>query len=171
MGNNELLADGEEIVETLHPHWKILVIPVAVAVVALAALLVLEAVIPPGGAAGIERLGALAVAVIFLMWWLVVPLLRWRTTMYELTTLRVRVRTGVLVRNGRDFPLSRIVNISYRTSLLDRMFGSGTVVLETAGEHGDIALEEIPHVQQVQSTLFQLLEDVRLPDGEERPAT
>lgn len=171
MENDDLLTNGEEAIETLHPHWKVLVVPVAVAVVVLAALLVVEAIIPSGGSAGVERLGVLALAIVFWMWWLVVPLLRWRTTTYGLTTRRVRIRTGILVRNGRDFPLSRIVNISYRTSLLDRVFGSGTVVLETAGEHGDLALEEIPHVQRIQSTLFQLVEDERLTDGEERPAT
>jgi uncharacterized membrane protein YdbT with pleckstrin-like domain len=170
MANNDLLADGEEAIETLHPHWKVLVRPVAIAVGVLVALLVIELFIPSGSAAGIERLVVAALAIVFLMWWLVIPIMRWRTTTYELTSLRVRIRSGILARNGQDFPLSRIVNISYRTSLLDRMFGSGTVVLETAGEHGDLALEEIPHVQRVQSTLFQLVEDERLPDGQERPA-
>ena len=171
MGNEDLLTDDEELIETLHPHWKTLVRPVAVAVVVLAALLVLEVIIPQSKAAGIERLGVLALAVVFLMWWLMVPLLRWRTTVYEVTTLRVRIRTGILVRNGRDFPLSRIVNISYRTSLLDRIFGSGTVLLETAGEHGDLTLDDIPHVQRIQSTLFQLVEEERLPGGEQRQET
>ena len=171
MANDDLLTDGEEAVEVLHPHWKVLVRPVAVAVVVLAALLVLEVIIPSGSAADIERLVVLAIAVVFLMWWLMVPLLRWRTTTYELTTRRVRVRAGILVRNGRDFPLSRIVNISYRTSLLDRMFGSGTVFLETAGEHGDLTLDEIPHVQRIQSMLYQLVEDERLDGDGERQAT
>jgi uncharacterized membrane protein YdbT with pleckstrin-like domain len=163
MANNDLLADGEEAIEMLHPHWKVLVRPVAIAVLVLVALLVIEVLIPSGSAAGIERLVVAALAIVFLMWWLVIPILRWQTTTYELTSMRVRIRSGILARNGQDFPLSRIVNISYRTSLLDRMFGSGTVVLETAGEHGDLALEEIPHVQRVQSTLFQLVEDERLP--------
>jgi uncharacterized membrane protein YdbT with pleckstrin-like domain len=171
MANDDLLTDGEEAVEVLHPHWKVLVRPVVVAVVVLAALLVLEVIIPSGSAADIERLLVLALAVVFLMWWLMVPLLRWRTTTYELTTRRVRVRTGILVRNGRDFPLSRIVNISYRTSLLDRMFGSGTVILETAGEHGDLTMDEIPHVQRIQSTLYQLVEDQRLDGDGERQMT
>lgn len=171
MRDDELLADGEETVEVLHPHWKVLVRPVAVAVVVLAALLVLEVIIPGGSAAGIERLVVLAVGILLLMWGLMFPLLRWRTTTYELTTHRVRIRTGILSRNGRDFPLSRIVNISYHTSLLDRLFGSGTVTLETAGEHGDLTLDEIPHAQRVQSALFQLVEDERLPDDEEREAT
>lgn len=170
MADNDLLADGEEAVDKLHPHWKVLVQPIAIAAGVLVALLLLEVFIPSGSAAGIERLVVAALAIVLLVWWLVIPLLRWRTTTYELTTMRVRIRSGILARNGQDFPLSRIVNISYRTSLLDRMFGSGTVVLETAGEHGDLALEDIPHVQRVQSALFQLLEDERLPDGEERPA-
>lgn len=171
MRNEDLLTDGEEIVETLHPHWKTLVRPVVVAVVVLAALLILEVIIPQSTAANIERLGVLALAVVFLMWWLMFPLLRWRTTMYEVTTLRVRIRTGILIRTGRDFPISRIVNISYRTSLLDRIFGSGTVVLETAGEHGDLTLDDIPHVQRVQSALFQLVEEERQHGGEQRQDT
>jgi hypothetical protein len=37
--------------------------------------------------------------------------------------------------------------------------GSGRLVVESAGEHGQLVLNEIPDVQQVQSTLFQLVED------------
>jgi uncharacterized membrane protein YdbT with pleckstrin-like domain len=170
MANDEALTAGEESVVVLHPHWKVLVRPIAVAFLVVAALLVLEVIIPSSSAADIERLALLAVAIVLLMWWLMFPLLRWRTTTYELTTRRMRIRDGILARNGRDFPLSRIVNISYRTSLLDRMLGSGTVVLETAGEHGDLTLDEIPRVQQVQSMLFQLVEDERLRIGEERQA-
>ena len=171
MANDERLTGGEETIELVHPHWKVLVRPIAVAVVVLAALLVLEVMIPQSGAADIERLVVLAIAIVLLMWWLTYPILRWRTTTYELTTRRVRIRTGILVRNGKDFPLSRIVNISYRTSLLDRLFGSGTVILETAGEHGDLTLDEIPRVQRIQSALFQLVEDERFNRDEERQAT
>jgi hypothetical protein len=32
-------------------------------------------------------------------------------------------------------------------------------VVESAGEHGQLVLTEIPHVEQVQATLFQLVED------------
>lgn len=159
MAQDDSLTAGEESVVVLHPHWKVLVRPIAVAFLVVAALLVVEVIIPSSKAAGIERLALLAVAVVLLMWWLMLPLLRWRTTTYELTTRRMRIRDGILARNGRDFPLSRIVNISYRTSLLDRVVGSGTVILETAGEHGDLTLDEIPRVQQVQGMLFQLVED------------
>ena len=32
-------------------------------------------------------------------------------------------------------------------------------MVESAGEHGQLVLSEIPDVQEVQSTLFQLVED------------
>jgi uncharacterized membrane protein YdbT with pleckstrin-like domain len=170
MAHDPSLTAGEESVAVLHPHWKVLVRPAAVALGVVAGVLVLEVIIPPGTAAGLERLGLLAIAVMLLMWWLAVPLLRWRTTTYELTTRRMRIRDGIIARSGKDFPLSRIVNISYRTSLLDRLVGSGTVILQTAGEHGDLILADIPRVMQVQSTAFQLVEREQLRLAAERQA-
>lgn len=170
MAHDQSLTAGEESVVVLHPHWKVLVRPIAVAFLVVAAVLVLEVIIPSSGVAGYERLALLAAAIAALMWWLMIPLLRWRTTTYELTTRRMRIRDGILARNGRDFPLSRIVNISYRTSVLDRLVGSGTVVLETAGEHGDLKLNEIPRVMRVQAMLFQLVQDEHLRVADERQA-
>jgi hypothetical protein len=70
MEHERRLGPGEESVEVLHPHWKTLVRPLALAFVVVAALLVGEVLIPPGKAAAIERLAAAAVAIVLLMWWL-----------------------------------------------------------------------------------------------------
>jgi uncharacterized membrane protein YdbT with pleckstrin-like domain len=161
MGDDRSLAVGEQSVEVLHPHWKTLVGPVAAAFVIVAALLVGEVAIPGGRDAAIERLAAAVLAVVLLMWWLISPLLRWRTTRYELTTRRMRLRTGVVARNGSDIPLSRITDVSFRKSLLDRLLGCGTLVVESAGEHAEIVLRQVPHVERVSATLFQLVEDER----------
>jgi uncharacterized membrane protein YdbT with pleckstrin-like domain len=162
MGDDRSLAVGEQSVEVLHPHWKTLVGPVLGAFVIVAALLVGEVAIPGGRDAPVERLAAAVLAVVLLMWWLIYPLLRWRTTRYELTTRRMRLRTGVVARNGSDIPLSRITDVSFRKSLLDRLLGCGTLVVESAGEHAEIILRQVPHVERVSATLFQLVEDERL---------
>jgi membrane protein YdbS with pleckstrin-like domain len=162
MGDDRSLAVGEQSVEVLHPHWKTLVGPVLAAFVIAAALLVGEVVIPGGRDAAVERLAAAVLAVVLLMWWLMYPLLRWRTTRYELTTRRMRLRTGVVARNGSDIPLSRITDVSFRKSPLDRLLGCGTLVVESAGEHAEITLRQVPHVERVSATLFQLVEDERL---------
>jgi uncharacterized membrane protein YdbT with pleckstrin-like domain len=169
MGQDRSLAVGEESVAILHPHWKTLVVPVALAFVVVAVLLVGEVLIPAGKSAGIERLVLAVVAISLLMWWLMYPILAWRTTVYELTTRRIRLRDGVLIRNGRDIPLSRITDVSFRKGVLDRLLGCGTLVVESAGEHGETALTEIPHVEQVSALLFQLVEDERRRDARPGP--
>ena len=164
MGQDRSLAVGEESVAALHPHWKTLVTPVVLAFVIVAVLLVGEVLIPSSRAAALERLALAVVAIVLLMWWLMLPILAWRTTIYEVTTRRMRLRDGILTRHGRDIPLSRITDVSFRKGLLDRLLGCGTLVVESAGEHSELSLTAIPHVEQVSALLFQLVEDERVRD-------
>jgi uncharacterized membrane protein YdbT with pleckstrin-like domain len=155
------LAGGEDPVLVLHPHWKVLVGPILLAIVVVAALLVVEVIIPAGHDAAVERLVVAVVAIGVLMLWLMVPILRWRTTVYELTSRRMRMRSGIVARQGRDIPLSRVTDVSFSKSLSDRMLGAGRLVVESAGEHGQVVLRDIPDVERVQAILFQLVEDER----------
>jgi uncharacterized membrane protein YdbT with pleckstrin-like domain len=159
MASDNQLSEGEQRVLLLHPHWKMLLWPTLILVVVAAAALVLLAVIPAGRLATGERIGIGAVALIVLFAWSVVPYLRWRTTTYELTTRRLRLRSGILSRSGRDFPLTRISDVSFSKGPVDRLLGCGRLVVESPGEHGQLVLTEIPRVAYVQSTLFQLVED------------
>ena len=159
MAPEDSLIDDEQPVLYLHPHWKTLVLPVLVAVLGLALALVIEAVIPSGRAAAAGRLAVAVIAILALMLWLIVPVLRWRTTTYELTTRRLRTRFGLITRRGRDIPMTRINDVSFEKGLLDRLLGSGRLVVESAGEHGQIVLRDIPHVEYVQATLYRLVEE------------
>jgi uncharacterized membrane protein YdbT with pleckstrin-like domain len=132
---------------------------VSVAVLVVAAALIAEVLIPSNSAAPVERLVVAAVAILAVMLWLIVPVLRWRTTTYELTTRRLRVRSGIVTRRGRDIPLARINDVSFEKGLLDRLLGSGRLVVESAGEHGQILLNDIPRVELAQATLFRLVEE------------
>jgi uncharacterized membrane protein YdbT with pleckstrin-like domain len=177
MGHDSSLAMGEESVKVLHPHWKTLVGPVAAGLLVVIGLGAAEALIPGNKYLTVERLAVAVVAVALLAWWLLLPFLVWRTTAYELTTRRMRLRDGIVTRNGRDIPLSRITDVSFRKGVLDRLLGCGTLVVESAGEHGELTLTEIPHVEKVSALLFQLVEDERqnedraLPDPRDgRPA-
>ena len=161
MAGEATLSEGERLVLKLHPHWKTLLRPILVlALIVVAALALLIFAVPHVHAhAALIRLGIGAAALVATMIWFVVPLLRWSTTSYELTTRRLRLRKGILSREGRDFPLIRISDVSFSHGLLDRILGCGRLVVESAGEHGQLVLTEIPRVADVQSTLFQLVED------------
>jgi uncharacterized membrane protein YdbT with pleckstrin-like domain len=149
----------EQPVLLLHPHWKTLIRPILIAVFVVAIALVGEVLIPSGSGAGAARGAVGVVAVLGLMVWLIAPVLRWRTTTYELTTKRLRTRYGIVTRRGRDIPLTRINDVSFQKGVLDRLLGSGRLVVESAGEHGQIVLRDIPHVEYGQATLYQLVED------------
>ena len=169
MARDPSMPDDEQLVRRLHPHWKTLIRPILVAVIVVAIALVAEALIPSGSAAVAARGAVGVVAVLALMLWLAVPVLRWRTTAYELTTKRLRTRFGIVTRRGRDIPLTRITDVSFEQGPLDRLLGAGRLVVESAGEHGRIVLRDIPNVQYVQATLFRLVEDEqRRLDREQR---
>ena len=161
MARESSLTDDEQLVLLLHPHWKTLIRPVLIAVLVVAVALVAEVLIGSStSTASMAGRGAIGVvALLVLMVWLIVPVLRWRTTTYELTTKRMRTRFGIVTRRGRDIPLTRINDVSFEKGLLDRLLGAGRLVVESAGEHGQIVLRDIPHVEHVQSTLFRLVED------------
>ena len=159
MARESSLTGDEQLVLLLHPHWKTLIRPILIAGLVVAVVLVAEVLIPPGSGALAARGAIGVVAVLVLMVLLIVPLLRWRTTTYELTTKRLRTRYGIVTRRGRDIPLTRINDVSFEKGVLDRLLGAGRLVVESAGEHGQIVLTDIPHVEYVQATLFRLVED------------
>ncbi len=147
-----LLSEGERVVLDLHPHWKRLVVPVLALLVLAAGYGFVLALVADGTAR--LAIGVLVLALLF--WRVVVPFLRWRTTLFVVTTRRVAVRQGVLSRSGRDVPMSRVNDVTFSHTLLERLLGCGTLVVESAGERGQVVLTEVPHVEQVQRTINEL---------------
>jgi uncharacterized membrane protein YdbT with pleckstrin-like domain len=158
MPHDSSLIEGEEPVLVLHPHWKTIIGPIALFIVIVIAASAAIALIPFGSAATIGRGAVGGLAFVVAVIWCGIPVLRWRTTTYELTTKRFRMREGILSRQGRDIPLNRVNDVSFSHGLIDRMLGCGRLVVESAGEHGQLVLTEIPQVEHVQSTLYQLVE-------------
>jgi membrane protein YdbS with pleckstrin-like domain len=159
MAGDESLSEGERFVLQLHPHWKTLLRPFFVLAVVVAAAIAALILLPPRSDLAAVRIAIGAVALVLAIIWFLVPLLRWKTTSYALTTRRLQLRSGILTRAGRDFPLIRISDVSFSHGPLDRLLGCGRLVVESAGEHGQLVLTEIPSVERVQATLFQLVED------------
>lgn len=85
-----------------------------------------------------------------------IPLLRWRTTTYTLTNHRLITRAGIINKVGHDVPVTRITNVTYERSLIDRMFGCGSLVFTTSAE-APVVLNDIPKVEQVGVAISNLL--------------
>jgi len=151
--NKKLLNDGEAIVFSTRTHVKALVVP--------ALVLILVA-----GAAGyglgqvdnkVVRSLIAAVALVVLLVYTVWPFLTWLTATYTVTNRRLTTHAGVISRTGHDIPLSRISDVSYEKGLLDRILGCGTLIVSDASEQGRVSLPDVPHVEQRQLQLSDLL--------------
>jgi uncharacterized membrane protein YdbT with pleckstrin-like domain len=148
-----LLRADERVVVHKHPHWKTLVLPVLVFLLIVGLGSFLAALISGQSwqPYGLMALGVLGGA--GLVWLTVVPLLRWRTTHFVLTTRRVLVREGILSRSGIDIPISRINTVQFRRSFIDRILGCGTLIIESASDE-PLEFDDIPQVERVHSLLY-----------------
>ena len=141
---DKLLAEDEEIVRHLHPHWLTIFWPVVWFLLLVGAASFGAALIPVGQQQGLLRLLVVALAVILVVALVVVPVLRWRTTHYVITSHRLLFREGILARRGRDIGLSRITDVSYHQSVWERLINSGTLTIESAGDSGATVLQADP---------------------------
>lgn len=156
----KLLGENEEVVLDFHPHWIFLVRPVAWTILWLlafgAALFFLRHV-----EGFIWKLVALGVVVVGWAITAGMDFLRWRTTEYVLTSDRLIVREGIIAKSGREIPLENINDISFHQSVFERMVGSGSLVVESAGEQGQEPFKSIPKPHLVQNEIYRQVEESR----------
>lgn len=153
-----VLAADERVVLHRHPHWKRLIWPVLVLVLATGLAAFGAAVV--NGANWTSAVASnVVMAVIGVVWlvvigWLTVwPFLNWRSTHFVITDRRVMFRHGVLTRAGIDIPLARINSVEFRHGLLDRLVRTGTLIIESASQD-PLEFHDIPRVEQVHSLLY-----------------
>ncbi len=148
---------GADEVEVLHvrTHGKALFWPAVVLLVTAVAVGIGLALIPPSWPGWLVWV-VVGVGVLIVLIWVVAPFLRWLTTTYTITDRRIITRRGIINKSGHDLPLTRINNVAYERSLLDRILGCGTLVLTTAAE-APVTLHDIPDVEHVHVVMTELL--------------
>ncbi|MDP9494254.1 MAG: PH domain-containing protein [Actinomycetota bacterium] len=148
----KLLSAGEEIRIQFRPHWS-QILKESLLTVMVAALLILISNLwdPPGWV-------IIAIAVL----WVVVvsaEFVRWWTTQHVITNERVIHRTGLIAKKGTEIPLEVINDVAFRQSMIERVFGSGDLLIESAGTHGQSAYTDIPNPERVQKLIYEMREN------------
>jgi uncharacterized membrane protein YdbT with pleckstrin-like domain len=154
----KLLNPDEDIVFDLHPHWKNLFVPTLLAPVTVFVTAFAAGKIPKGDLQGKLRFAVALLGIVVFVWLVVAPYVRWYTTHFVLTTRRVIMREGLVARKGRDIPIFRINDVTFEHSMVERLFGCGSLVVESAGERGQVTLTDIPHVEDVQRQIYTLMD-------------
>jgi uncharacterized membrane protein YdbT with pleckstrin-like domain len=154
---DNVLAGDEKVVLHRHPHWKRLIGPVTVLILASAAASFGCAVVnstswdPTAKRVVFWVIGA--IWLVLIGWLALWPFLNWLTTHFVITDRRVMFRHGVLSRSGIDIPLARINSVEFRHRLIDRILRTGTLILESASQD-PLEFYDIPRVEQVHALLY-----------------
>ena len=155
------LAPDEKLLINRHTHWKTLINPVLISLLATAAAGALIYFYDVAGHVFDIVVGVLWAAA--LVWFLVAPLVRWGTTTFAVTDRRVMFRTGVFNKSGIDIPIARINSVQFRHDFIDRLFGAGTLIIESASDE-PLEFDDIPHVEAVHALLYDELNDALSDD-------
>ena len=165
----DLLAPDEDVVVDAHPHWKALIGAGATTLLAIAlALLAWWWMDSVQWSDGVETGVGIAVAVgvaVLIAWLAIAPYIRWATTHFVVTDRRVIFRTGVFTKSGIDIPLARINSVQFRHGLVDRLFKTGTLIIESASDD-PLEFDDIPKVEKVHARLYHEVNDALDGDDE-----
>ncbi len=153
--SRKLLNEGEELVLDLHPHWEYFLKEGAAFVLALA-LGIYVAFVMDDPPAALEVLAA--VLVLASLVWIGWTYLKWVTTNFVITSDRLIYRHGVLSKHGIEIPLERVNTVFFSQTIIERILGSGDLVIESAGEQGRQSFANVRKPSAVQNEIYKQME-------------
>jgi uncharacterized membrane protein YdbT with pleckstrin-like domain len=126
------LHPGETVIYEGHPSWRstfgfyVLGVLVAAAAVAIG-------IVADKGGIGAAAGAAILVVVLIVGW------LRRITTRYLITSRRLQIRRGILAKNVEETRVERLVDVTVRQSVFDRILQIGAVDFDNASaQQGDL---------------------------------
>ncbi|MEO6317331.1 MAG: PH domain-containing protein [Acidimicrobiales bacterium] len=151
--SKKLLNEGEDIVLDLHPHWEYF-LREGLALVAALALGIFMLISSWEGVS----LAVAGVLVLAALVWVGLTYASWVTTHFVVTTDRLIYRHGVLSKHGIEIPLERVNTVFFSQTVVERMFGSGDLVIESAGEMGRQSFSNVRKPSAIQNEIYKQME-------------
>jgi membrane protein YdbS with pleckstrin-like domain len=144
---NRYLLPHERQVISVHEHPAVLIPPIALVLLGLAIAGLLSNYVANGNTTAILIIWGLWVV---LLGWLGVKVWDWAVNYFVVTSHRLILARGVIVRNVGMLPLIKVTDMSFRRTTLGRLLGYGEFIVESAGQ--DQALRNvrfIPYPEQL----------------------
>jgi membrane protein YdbS with pleckstrin-like domain len=153
--SRKLLNEDEDLVLDLHPHWEYFLKEGTAFVLALA-LGIYVAFVMDDPHSALEILAAVLVLASLL--WVGWTYLKWVTTNFVVTSDRLIYRHGVLSKHGIEIPLERVNTVFFSQTIVERILGSGDLVIESAGEQGRQSFANVRKPSAVQNEIYRQME-------------
>ena len=141
------LKKDENVVLTIRPHWLILAFPIVLLVLGI----ILWRLIGDYG----------FLIPLFLLCYLGYEVIQRNYNIWVVTNLRVIDEFGVFSLNSKESPLDKINNITYKQSILGRLFGYGNVQIQTAAEIGSTTYKMVERPKELKDAITQMQEDYK----------
>jgi uncharacterized membrane protein YdbT with pleckstrin-like domain len=143
-----LLSDEEVIVSEFRPHWTGILKEGLLLVLIVVLIILVEL---QEDWSGWISLGLIAAGLIVTAR----GLIRWLTTLHVITNERVIYRAGLISKTGKEIPHEVINDVAFNQRALERIFGTGDLLIESAGTHGQSRYQDIPDPEGVQSLIYR----------------
>ena len=87
--------------------------------------------------------------------------LNWKNNLWCVTNVRVVDESGFFSRYSKESPLDKINNVEYDQTIWGRIFGFGSVDIQTAAELGETTYEMIHHPKLLKDTITHAQEEYK----------
>lgn len=145
-----LLSEGEVIEIEFRPHWSGILREGVVVLIGIALAVVFFIMdVNPWFYAGLAAIVLILIAR---------GLVRWLTTSHVITSERLIYRAGFIAKHGNELPLEVIQHVAFNQTIIERIFGTGDLMIESAGTHGQTRYKDIPNPEGVQSLIYKVRE-------------
>jgi membrane protein YdbS with pleckstrin-like domain len=153
----KFLNEDEELLAEMHPHWIFLFGPLFTSIGVWAAIIVLLLLWrnPPGW----TNYPFLFIALVPALW-LLGRFVRWKSYDVALTSTRILVRQGITGRDTVQLRLQRITEVNLRQSLVERILGTGSLVIDVQGENDSLTLEYMRKPAVVQRVINSQINEI-----------
>lgn len=149
-----LLSDNEHIVRQFRPHWSRLIKEGLLVLAGIVlSVLVISSDLPSW---------LVLVVVVAVIVFIARGLVTYLTTLHVITNERLIYRAGWIAKRGKEIPMEVINDVAFSQTIFERIFGTGDLLIESAGTHGQTRYSDIPDPEEVQSTIYQVREERKL---------
>lgn len=151
---DEYLLPTERRVIRVRQHWASMMKPLSSTALFLLALVVAQAYLPTSVvidniAFYLGLVAVLRFTVLTILWWI---------ERIVITDKRVMLAEGIIVHNVGMMPLSKVTDLTFRRSLGGRMFGYGTLIVESAGQIQALnKISYMPRPEEIYEALSELV--------------
>jgi len=136
------LQKGEKILLITHASWTSLILPVFIAL---------------AGCVGSYFIGFTDhygwIAAVLGLLYLLIRYAAWSANIWVVTNFRVIDEVGLLSHFAKESPLDKINNVSYRRTVMGRIFNYGDVEIQTAAEVGATIYVNVTNPKRLQETI------------------